>query len=43
MTNEEYLQNIQILNLWAKHYYVLDDPIATDEEYDKLYKEVQKY
>ncbi len=43
MRYEEYLQNIQTLNKYAYHYYVLDDPIATDEEYDKLYKEVEAF
>ena len=40
MTHEEYLSNIQTLNTYAYHYYVLDDPITTDEIYDKLYHEV---
>lgn len=43
MTQANYLQAIQTLNLWAKHYYVLDDPIATDEEYDILYHKVKSY
>lgn len=43
MTLEEYLQAIEHLNLWAKHYYVLDDPIASDEEYDTLYRKVKDY
>ena len=40
---EEYKQAVEKLNLWAYHYYVLDDPIMTDEEYDRLYKQVEKY
>ena len=28
---------VDTLNKYAYHYYVLDDPIATDEEYDLLY------
>ena len=43
MKKEEYKQAVEKLNLWAYHYYVLDDPITTDEEYDKLYKQVQEY
>ena len=40
MNNIEYKEAIKKLNLWSKHYYVLDDPITTDEVYDKLYHEV---
>ncbi|MDF1877443.1 NAD-dependent DNA ligase LigA [Sulfurimonas sp. SAG-AH-194-L11] len=43
MNNTEYKQAIEQLNLWSKHYYVLDDPITTDEVYDKLYHEVVEY
>ena len=43
MTHDSYLQAVQQLNLWAKHYYVLDDPIASDEEYDRLYHVVVAY
>ena len=40
MNQKEYVEKIEKLNLWSKHYYVLDDPLTTDEEYDKLYHEV---
>lgn len=40
MTLKDYLEAVNQLNLWAKHYYVLDDPIASDEEYDALYRKV---
>ncbi len=43
MTNKQYQQKIQTLNKWANAYYVNDNPIATDEEYDKLYHEVLDY
>jgi len=43
MKKDEYKKAVEKLNLWAYHYYVLDDPITTDEEYDKLYKEVEEY
>lgn len=43
MTQDSYLNAIKTLNLWAKHYYVLDDPIASDEEYDLLYHKVLAY
>ena len=37
---EHYLEKLEILKKWAFAYYVEDNPIATDEEYDKLYHEV---
>lgn len=43
MTKEEYTQKIKTLKRWAYAYYVEDNPIATDEEYDKLYREVEAY
>lgn len=43
MTELEYLDSVAILNKWAHAYYVNDDPIATDEEYDKLYRKLIKY
>jgi DNA ligase (NAD+) len=43
MTNEQYLEKIEQLKKWAHAYYVDDNPIATDEEYDKLYHEVLDY
>ncbi len=43
MTQNEYNKAIDRLNLYAHHYYVLDDPITTDEVYDKLYHEVLEF
>lgn len=43
MTQIEYNQKIELLITWAKAYYVDDNPIATDEEYDKLNREVLTY
>jgi len=43
MNFDEYKEAVEKLNLWAYHYYVLDDPIMTDEGYDKLYHEVVAY
>ncbi len=43
MNKEQYISSIEKLNLYSKHYYVLDDPITTDEVYDKLYHEVVEY
>ncbi len=40
MNTIQYKAAVEKLNLWSHHYYVLDDPITTDEEYDKLYHEV---
>ncbi len=36
MTQQQYNEQIDILISWAKAYYVDDNPIATDEEYDLL-------
>jgi len=43
MTKEQYVAKIETLKKWAHAYYVEDNPIATDEEYDKLYHEVLDY
>ncbi len=43
MKFEEYKELIQKANLYAYHYYTLDDPIVTDEEYDKIYKRIEEY
>ena len=43
MTHENYLQAVEKLNLYAYHYYVLDDPLTTDEAYDALYHEAVAY
>lgn len=43
MTYQEYNSNIQKLTKMAYHYYVLDDPIATDSQYDELYHSVLKF
>lgn len=43
MTNKDYQKAVETLNKWAHAYYVLDNPIASDEEYDKLYHEVLEY
>jgi DNA ligase (NAD+) len=43
MNYQEYQKAVEELNLYAHHYYVLDDPITTDEVYDKLYHEVLEY
>jgi len=43
MEYKEYLTKIKLLNKYAYYYYVLDNPIATDEEYDKLYNEIKEF
>ncbi len=43
MKLRDYKKAVEKLNLYAHHYYVLDDPITTDEVYDKLYHEVVEY
>lgn len=43
MTKETYLKKIEILNKWAHAYYVEDNPIASDEEYDRLYHQILDY
>ncbi len=43
MTREEYKKSIEDLNRYAHYYYVLDDPLTTDEVYDKLYHEVLRF
>ncbi len=43
MTHQQYNEKIQILISWAKAYYVDDNPIATDEEYDLLNREVLSF
>ncbi|CAA6824970.1 MAG: DNA ligase (EC [uncultured Sulfurovum sp.] len=43
MTQKLYLNKLETLKKWAYAYYVDDNPIATDEEYDVLYHEVLDY
>ncbi|MBI3873414.1 MAG: NAD-dependent DNA ligase LigA [Arcobacter sp.] len=40
---ETYNQKVALLNSWANAYYVQDEPIASDEEYDKLYHLVLEF
>ncbi|NLM99298.1 MAG: NAD-dependent DNA ligase LigA, partial [Campylobacteraceae bacterium] len=43
MTKQSYIEAVKKLNIWAHAYYVLDDPIASDEEYDKLYLQAKEF
>jgi DNA ligase (NAD+) len=40
MTKQEYDKQIKTLIKWANAYYVEDNPIATDDEYDTLNREI---
>lgn len=33
---------VELLNKYSYHYYTLDDPLVSDKEYDKLYKELSQ-
>ncbi|WP_309499448.1 NAD-dependent DNA ligase LigA [Sulfurovum sp.] len=43
MTKEQYQEKVHTLKKWAHAYYVQDNPVASDEEYDRLYHEVLDY
>ncbi|MCR8709635.1 NAD-dependent DNA ligase LigA [Aliarcobacter butzleri] len=43
MTEKEYTEKVLLLDKWADAYYKKDNPIATDEEYDKLNREILAY
>ena len=43
MTDQAYKEGVALLNKYAHYYYVLDDPLTTDEVYDRLYHEVLAY
>jgi DNA ligase (NAD+) len=43
MTDQSYKDNIKTLQEWARAYYVDDEPMATDDEYDRLYHRVLEY
>ncbi len=43
MRDEDYLKNVAVLKRYAHAYYVEDNPLVTDETYDKLYHDVLAY
>ncbi len=43
MTKNEYQPQVKTLIKWAHAYYVDDNPIATDEEYDQLYHQILNF
>ena len=40
---EEYREAVEQLKRWADAYYIEDNPLVTDEEYDRLYREVEAW
>ncbi|MBZ7980664.1 NAD-dependent DNA ligase LigA [Campylobacter sp. RM12642] len=40
---KEYLENIKLANKWAKAYYLGENPLASDAEYDALMKKIKDY
>ncbi len=40
---DEYKKAVETLKKWADAYYIEDNPLVTDEVYDKLYHEVKAY
>jgi len=43
MNLNEYKTKVALLKDYAYRYYVLDEPITTDEEYDNLYRKIEKF
>ena len=43
MNYDEYRSAVDTLNVWARAYYTDDKPIASDEEYDELYSQAEKF
>ena len=43
MNYDEYQKAVDLLNSWARAYYTLDNPIASDSEYDELYQKIEIY
>jgi DNA ligase (NAD+) len=43
MTQTQYTQKVETLISWSQEYYVNDNPIATDDEYDTLNREILSY
>ncbi|MCR2060120.1 NAD-dependent DNA ligase LigA [Campylobacter helveticus] len=39
----EYLKKVELANLWMRAYYEKDEPLASDEEYDKLIRELKEF
>ncbi len=43
MSEQEYKGAVKQLNEWAMAYYTMDAPLVTDDEYDRLYRDVKGY
>ncbi|WP_270965063.1 NAD-dependent DNA ligase LigA [Campylobacter upsaliensis] len=39
----EYLKKVELANLWMRAYYEEDEPLASDEEYDRLIREIKAF
>ena len=39
----EYLKKVALANLWMRAYYEEDEPLASDEEYDRLIREIKAF
>lgn len=42
-SHKEYLEKVILANRWSWAYYELNDPIATDDEYDRLNRDITEY
>lgn len=42
-SHKEYLEKIMLANMMSYAYYELDNPIATDDEYDRLERDIETY
>lgn len=43
MSEKEYLQKVALANEWMRAYYEKDAPLASDEEYDRLIRELKAF
>lgn len=43
MNEKEYLQKVALANEWMRAYYEKDAPLASDEEYDRLIRELKAF
>ncbi|QOR01836.1 NAD-dependent DNA ligase LigA [Campylobacter sp. 2014D-0216] len=43
MTYQEYLEKVKLAKEWMRAYYEDDEPLASDEEYDKLIRELKEF
>lgn len=43
MEKEQYLQKVELANEWMRAYYESDSPLASDEEYDRLIRELKEF